>query len=120
MGIRIADSKQLNLEIFSNTTKVYELRFKKNGQPQDITGWVIFFTAKHEQGDSDEAADIKKDVITHAEGTEGKTVIELTTTDTAQVKNLWYDIKYKDVNDQTGILYYGKLIIKQAITQRTS
>lgn len=108
-----------DLEIFRKTTKVYGLNFKKDGLPLDITDWTIYFTMKENMGDIDDDAKIKKDIITHLDATNGKTTIELSTTDTNLTSMpYYYDIKYKDDEDNVGILYRGRITIVEPVTTR--
>lgn len=108
-----------NLIVVRKTTKTYEIRIKKNGISEDITDWTIYFTVKAEYADSDDDAIIKKDITTHEDATNGKTLITLSSTDTDKTAgNYHYDIKYKDDEDNIGILSYGKFKIAEAVTQR--
>ena len=108
-----------NLEIFKKTTKAYELIFKKDGLPLNITDWKIYFTVKKNMGDTDEKAKIKKDVITHMDAPNGKTTIELSTSDTDLLAmDYYYDIKYKDDEGNAGILFRGRITIIEPVTTR--
>lgn len=108
-----------DFEIFRKTTKVYELNFKKDGSPLDISDWKIYFTMKENMGDIDDIAKIKKDITTHMDAPNGKTTIELSTTDTDLTpKNYYYDIKYKDDEDNVGILFRGRITIVKPVTTR--
>lgn len=108
-----------DLEIFRKTTKVYELNFKKDGQVLPITGWTIYFTVKENMADPDVDAKIKKDITTHIDPTQGKTIIELSTIDTdLDPKSYYYDIKYKDAEGNAGILFRGRITIIEPVTTR--
>ena len=108
-----------NLEIFRNTSKVYELRFKRQGMNNDITGWTIYFTVKENMIDTDVNAKIKKDITTHPDGKHGIALIEISSSETdLPEKAYYYDIKFKDENDNVGILFSGRLEIKKPVTLR--
>ena len=108
-----------DLEIFRKTTKVYELIFKQDGLPLDITDWTIYYTLKENMGDSDDNAKIKKDITTHMDAPNGKTTIELSTTDTNLTSmSYYYDIKYKDDEGNVGILFRGRTTIVEPVTTR--
>lgn len=108
-----------NLKIYRKTSKAYELQFKKNALAVDLTGWTVYFTLKLKMEDTDANAKIKKDITTHANGTKGKALIELTATDTdLPTKSYYYDIKYKDTAGNAGILIRGRITIVEPVTQR--
>ncbi len=108
-----------DLEIYSKTTKIYELIFKNNnGVVENITGWTIYFTVKKNMTDTDVNAKIKKDITTHSDPTNGKTLIELSTTDTDLVGSYNYDVKYKDDDDNVGILFMGRIRFVKPVTTR--
>lgn len=107
-----------NLVIPKATSKTFELRFKKDDVPYDITGWTIYFTCKKEMEDSDTNAVITKDISTHFDAENGKTMISLTPNDTDLSGNYYYDIKYKDDAGNIGILYHGRITFRVTVTVR--
>lgn len=108
-----------DLSIKRKTSKAYQLSFHKNGAPVSIDGWTIYFTAKENMGDLDDNAKIKKDIITHIDAANGKTIIELSTGDTDLTpKDYYYDVKFKDTNGNAGILYQGRITISEPVTTR--
>lgn len=108
-----------DLEIFKKTTKVYELRFRKDGIALDITDWKVYFTLKENMGDSDDDAKIKKDITTHQDAPNGITIIDLSATDTDLTSmSYYYDIKYKDDEGNAGILFRGRITIIEPVTTR--
>lgn len=109
-----------NLTLFSNTTKAYELRFTRNGIPEDITGWTVYFTVKEEENDADNDAVIKKDITSHTDPTNGITLIQLTTSDTDREGSFRYDIKFKDDEGNSDILLWGEISFVKPITQRNT
>jgi len=109
----------INLTIFKKTTKYYELIFRKKGIIEDITDWTIYFTVKEKMIDDDVDAIISKDITVHEDAINGKTVITLSTSDTDKpAGNYHYDIKYKDEENNIGVLFWGKLRIAEHPTQR--
>jgi hypothetical protein len=113
-------TKNKNLGIFSQTTKTYELIIKDTeyNRAKDITGWTVYFTCKENMADIDDNAKIKKDITIHSDPTNGKTLIELTASDTNLIGSYHYDIKYKDDEDNTGILYRGRINFSKPVTIR--
>jgi len=112
-----------NLELVQKTTKVYEIQFKKDGQFVDITDWIVFLTVKEKMTDSDDDAIIKKTIVSHTDAPNGKTTIELDSTDTdITPKSYVFDIKYKDDSTPAniGIIIQGKLTVTRIVTQRES
>ena len=108
-----------NLRIFRKESKAFQLTFRgSNGHLKDITNWTVYFTAKEKMEDSDTQAKIKKDVTSHSDPTSGKTIVQLTADDTDYRGSLFYDIKFKDGDNNTGILFHGRLLIKEPVTQR--
>lgn len=114
------DEKWKDLQLIRKTSKSYELTFKKDGVPQNITDWTIYFTVKLNMQDSDDSAKIKKDVTTHVDVLNGKTLIELCSSDTdIPARSYYYDIKYKDANDNVGVILRGRYKVVEIVTQRT-
>ena len=112
--------KNKNLEIFSQTTKTYELIVEDTeyDRRKDLTGWTIYFTCKENMADIDANAKIKKDITSHSNPTIGKTLIELTAIDTNLIGSYHYDIKYKDDEGNTGILFRGRINFIKPVTTR--
>jgi len=105
-------SKYKDLEITKATTKAYELQFREDGAPVDITGWSVYFTVKTNMKDLDASAKINKIITTHSEPTNGKTLIELTTDDTnIDAGNYYYSIDYKDSESNQQVLFTGRIRI---------
>jgi len=113
------DSQCRDIEIFQKVSKAYELRFTKDDCALPITGWTIYFTVKSKLGDADVDAVLSKDITSHFDATNGKTLITLSSTDTnIPVGSYHYDIKYKDDAGESDIILYGRLLIKKPVTQR--
>lgn len=107
-----------NLQIPKATSKTFELRFKKNDIPYPIDGWTIYFTAKDKMEDSDSEAVISKTITSHFDAVNGKTMVELTPSDTDLSGSYYYDIKYKDTVGNIGILFHGRITFRVTVTQR--
>lgn len=100
----------MNLIITKGATPTFELQFTDDDDiALDITGWTIYFTAKEKISDTDENAKINKKITTHSEALNGKTLIELTNTETNRTGNLWFSVDYKDDDGNEGCLFYGKI-----------
>lgn len=63
----------------------------QDGNPIDLTGKVIYFTAKERNDFSgnDNAAVIKKDIAVHTDPTNGESVLTLTASDTTVTPKLY-------------------------------
>lgn len=104
-----------DLTINKGTTKTYELIFKRDGKAEDITGWTIYFTCKKNMTDSDAQAKINKTITSHSDPTQGKTLIELSTLDTALTGSYHYSIDYKDADGKVGILFEGRVNFRESV-----
>jgi hypothetical protein len=111
----------INLELNQNTTPSWGLEFKNEdtGARINVSDWTIFFTAKAKATDSDDDAKIKKTLTDHEFGENGIVVIPFTVEDTSTVAEYVYDIKYKDGEGKSDILFRGRLTIVRTITQRS-
>ncbi len=108
-----------DLQIFRKTSKAYELRFTKNNLPLPIDGWTIYFTLKENMADTDDNAKIKKDITSHIDEANGKTIIELSTGDTDLTpKSYYYDLAFTDDEGNSGILFRGRVTIIEPVTTR--
>lgn len=96
------------------------LTFTKNGVAEDITGWKIYFTAKHYDTDTDDEAVIKYDTTTHTDPTNGKSLIPLTNGETGDLMpgKLVYDIQYKKPDGIVKTVMKGKWKVLQDVTKR--
>ena len=103
------------LEIFRKSSKAYELRFKKDGIVVDLTGWTIYFTVKEKVSDSDINANIKKTITSHLDAVNGKSLIELTPTDTDILGNRYFSFDYKTDDGDEGVLFWGRIKFKDNI-----
>lgn len=104
-----------DLEIPKRTSKTYEVKFSRNGEVPNITGWTIYFTVKLNMNDSDAEAKIKKDV-TPANPESGVVMIPLSVTDTdLPPKSYHYSVDYKDDLGNEGILATGRLKISKTV-----
>lgn len=106
----------LNLEFYRKQTKNYELLFKEDGLGVDITDWVVYMTVKTSTSDADNIAKIDKKVTIHTDPNNGKTIIELSSTDTDIIAgNYYYEIAYKDDDSNEGVLFQGRLRVIEPI-----
>ena len=66
----------------------------ENGDPFDLTGKTVTFTVKRYTCDSNTDAIIQKIITTHISPTEGKTIIELSSSDTNVSQGIYvYDVE---------------------------
>ena len=109
-----------NLYLTRGDDKYYILTFTdSNGDPIDITGWIIFFTVKRDLDDTDDEALIKKDITSHTDPTNGQTRIHLTNDDTDLIGSYYYDIQVKKSDGTIITILEGAITFKKDITQRT-
>jgi len=104
----------ISLEIVDNET----------GEPIDITGWTVYFTAKPEfdEDDTDAQAFIKHNITDHDNATYGRTSFITTIEETdIDAGDYPFDIKLKNAD---GTLLEGSaagiLRILKAVTRRSS
>ena len=116
MGLVLTDLQPL----YRGDSRDYNINItKSNGDPEPITGWKFYFTAKLDYHDPDEKAAISKDVTSHIDPEGGKTVIALTHEDTDINPGLyWYDIQAKRADASIITLARGRLEITLDITRR--
>ena len=105
----MTSSKCKNLAIFKGSTPIYQLNVKKNGVATDITGWTFYMTVKKNMEDADSAAIIDKKITDHSDATNGETQIELDVEDTEYTGNYYYSIDWKDSDDSSGQVIYGRI-----------
>ena len=107
-----------DLEVNRKTQTSYLIEVQNHlGYLIDLTGGTMYFTAKTNMEDIDANAVISKD-ITPAEPTLGRAFIELDADDTDLVGSFYYDIKYVDADDNSYILFRGRMTFIEAVTER--
>lgn len=87
----------------------------------DLTGATVYFTIKpaYDADQTDGAAIIKKDVTSHTDPVNGKTVVVLTPTDTSVTPgNYGYDIKLKKSTGEESTVSLGNVTINDTYTLR--
>jgi len=115
------DKKWKDLEITRKCTKIYELIFKKNGTPEDITGWTVYFIVKENMNDTDDNAKISKVVTSHSDPTSGKTLISLDSSDTDIDSGVYYyTMDFKDDENHEDVLFRGRLKIVEPLLKTRS
>jgi hypothetical protein len=111
--------KEISLELIQGDTKNWKIQIRQNNLPVNISGWLIFFTAKTDYNVSDEDATISVTytVPNNVEAQDGITYLVLTSEDTdVAVGTYFYDIKYQGTERVT--IVRGNLNIIPTITQR--
>jgi hypothetical protein len=108
------------IEIFRGDDKTLNLSFKDgNGNPINLSGSTIYFTAKKKIEYGDDQAVIQKDVTTHSDATAGTSVIQLSNTDTSITPDTYlYDIQYKTSGGTISTVLKDEIIIKPDVTRR--
>jgi len=82
---------------YRGDTSVLTLTFKKaDGTAQPITGWTVFLTLKTNKLDPDANALVSKTITSHADPTNGITIITIAASETINLLGKYfYDIQYK-------------------------
>ena len=110
---------EVKLEITSGDTVSYVVNFvDEDGASIDITGWIVYFTAKVNLSDEDSAlTNIKKEVTEHSAPLSGETTVTLTSLDTTRIPgNLIFDLRVKtNLNEVKTIIPEGTLVIKHPV-----
>lgn len=108
------------LTIIRGDSVTLPVTFKNSdGSAINLTGSTVFFTVKASDSDSDDNAKIKKSVTVHTSPTEGKTTIELSTTDTNLSAGIYlYDIQIVDSLGKVSSVRADKLEVIKDITLR--
>jgi len=86
-----------NLKYFRGDDVPINIEVTKDGVPQNIAGWKAYLTLKKDPDVSDDDADLKKDVTTHTDPTNGKTQFLLTFYETDLLLGVYhFDIQLKN------------------------
>ena len=88
----------------------------------DITGYTLFFTVKTlaTLDSADTSAIIQKSITSHTDPTHGKSLIELSNTDTDETAGTYYyDVQLKSPTGAITSCVKGEFIIEQDVTKRT-
>ena len=109
------DLKTYGMKIDRKSSKSYEIIFTEDGVRLDITGWTIYFTVKEYMTDTDANAKIAKTITSHSEPLNGKTLLELTTSDTDLEGNYYYSVDYKDDEANEGVLVTGRVKFEKTV-----
>jgi hypothetical protein len=111
------------IRIIKRDDITFDCEFKNGCVAVDLTGATVFFTVKTlANADSlDTSAVISKTITSHYDPTNGKTRIELSSTDTdITAGNYWFDIQLKDTANKISSCEKGQIEVLQDITRRTS
>lgn len=109
----------INLEIPQGSTKAYELEFTENNLAKDITNWSVYFAVKENMEDADSAAKISKIITSHLDPTNGKTLVELSSSDTDLLGSYYYSFDYKTDDGDEGVLFHGRInFVKSVLNSR--
>lgn len=111
------------IRIIKGDDITFDCEFKNGCSAVDLTGATLFFTIKTlaNADNSDTTAIISKTITNHYDAVNGRTRIELTSTDTnVKAGNYWYDIQLKDSGGKISSCEKGQIEILQDITRRIS
>ena len=107
-------------EIVRGDNEPFTLEFTRNGEPEPITGWKIYFTMKKHLTQSDDEADLKCDVTEHDDPENGKTSIHLTNgqTDNLEPGMYFFDIQVKKSDGVIKTILNGQVNVVADVTRR--
>jgi hypothetical protein len=113
------------LTINRGTTFTIGITYQKNGVASTLVGATIRFTVKTSEFDTsvtDSTAVITKNVTSHIDATNGKSMITLNPTDTATLTpgKYYYDIKVAEASGTIYKIDEGTLILDGSPTNRLS
>ena len=111
-----------SLSIIRGDTASIEVQITQDGTPINITGYTVFFTAKKNLSDSDASAAIKKDITSHSDPVNGKTLVSLAPADTSSlaIGNYHWDLQLKSGAGAITSVTKQILEIIEDVTIRTS
>jgi len=120
MGCKNTDAN--NFTVYRGDDLGWTLNFRDtNGEPIDISGWLIFFTMKVSKDDSDSEAVLTKTVEAQSGSSDG--VIQVTVPG-ADVNTLvgpyYYDLQFIDLDGQVRTITSGAVTFEKDVTRRTS
>jgi hypothetical protein len=113
----------VNFEITRGDSWARDLYFTDDGVALDITGYIVFLTAKEKISDIDASAKISKTitVVAGVDATNGKCTISLSTAETAiTVGSYVYDIQIKSASGTILTIVTGTITILSDVTIRIS
>ncbi len=90
----------------------------QDGEPQDITGWIIYFSVKKRASMTDAEAIIFKTVTVHTNPTEGLSQINIDAVDTIDkaVGDYRFDLLFVDNTGERQSSETGLFILEQEVT----
>lgn len=112
-----------DLNITRGDTVSINFELTLDGEPVDLTGATVFFTAKPtlDADDTDAAAVISVEVSSFTDPTSGTAVIPLTATDTdVTPAEYYYDVQVKKADATIVSIRYRLLKIWADVTRRTT
>jgi len=110
-----------NFTYFNGNTIPFDIVITdSDNNPQDITGWTIFFTLKTDINDPDTSAIIAK-TATITDPTAGEANLVIANTETSGlVGAYYYDMQTKDDNGYITTIMDGTIEFVQRVTLRTT
>lgn len=118
----MAMNDSAKIELVRGDDEAIELEFlnEADNTPIDLTGSTVMFTVRANKDEADDTnALIKKDVTSHIDPTHGKTVVELSHTETTvAVGNYNYDLQIKDTAGKIKTIVIAEASIIQDVTKR--
>lgn len=117
----------MDLKMFRGDSKSFVLALPDAaGNPIDLTGAMVWMTAKEALADDDSGATFQKSVgdgITVLDDTHGVILVELDSADTedlaASRTRLYYDVQVKDADDKVTTALSGRITVYPDVTITT-
>ena len=112
-----------NLTITKRDDTIISFTFKDdNGNPIDITGFIIFLTVKTDpeaQDADDTNAVIKETVSSHTDPTNGLSEMSISKTDSDVTEDIYfYDLQFRDSGGNITTFLHGEFEVRQDVTVR--
>jgi hypothetical protein len=107
------------LSMVRGDTTSYTLNFSnEQGQPINITGWVLYFTLKQSWQLPDSQASLQKTITNHSDPTNGITTLQISHADTYSLypRDYDFDIEAVDTSGNVYTILRGKFTIDYDVT----
>lgn len=116
------DAERVDISLDQGDDETFAItRQDSDGNAKSISGYTFWLTIKNDYSDSDADAAVQKTVTSHTDAANGKTEIDLTSSDTGDLSgNYFYDIQEKDGSGNVNTLVKGKLWFSPDVTDSTS
>lgn len=111
------------IDVYRENDKTIPFALTLNDVAVDITGYVLYFTVRESLllADSSDEPTIQKTVTEHTDPTNGQSQFQLNASDTdIAVKQYYYDITYRDTNNDVQTADVGFFKVNPNTTARAA